>query len=234
MPAKASDPAKPISTPLQTSLRPPAVSVGIQPAINLVEPEKSDAIAALPKPAALQPSTADPAPAVTKALPKVARTPDYVFVTGSRVNLRQGPSTKDPIVGGFDRRTKLILLESFGDWSKVSGSDGGIPKSGWMASRYLSGATPQKSAPAAQPVKRQVTVPSLREVAEARQALIRQSIVNYSGNCPCPYNRDRANRRCGKRSAWSKPGGYAPLCYESDINRSRLTAYFARKGQIWP
>ena len=31
--------------------------------------------------------------------------------------------------------------------------------------------------------------------------------------CDCPYDIDRAGRRCGRRSAYSKPGGRAPVCY---------------------
>ena len=42
--------------------------------------------------------------------------------------------------------------------------------------------------------------------------------MNYSGNCPCPYFTDRAGRRCGGRSAWSRVGGASPLCYENDIS----------------
>jgi hypothetical protein len=40
--------------------------------------------------------------------------------------------------------------------------------------------------------------------ARIRELLIQQSIANYPGNCPCPYNVDRAGRRCGARSAYSK------------------------------
>lgn len=63
---------------------------------------------------------------------------------------------------------------------------------------------------------------------EIRQELIRQSIASYPGNCPCPYNRDRAGRRCGGRSAYSRPGGAAPLCYESDVPQAMVDAYRAR------
>jgi hypothetical protein len=54
--------------------------------------------------------------------------------------------------------------------------------------------------------------------AEVRDHLVRQSIRAYSGNCPCPYSHDRAGRRCGGRSAYSRPGGAAPLCYASDVS----------------
>lgn len=33
--------------------------------------------------------------------------------------------------------------------------------------------------------------------AQIKQILIKQSIANYSGNCPCPYNTARNGSRCG-------------------------------------
>lgn len=60
---------------------------------------------------------------------------------------------------------------------------------------------------------------------QIRQILIRDSIASYSGNCPCPYNADRAGRRCGKRSAYSRPGGYAPLCYPQDVTDEMVARY---------
>jgi hypothetical protein len=53
------------------------------------------------------------------------------------------------------------------------------------------------------------------------QRAIQESIRAYSGSCPCPYSVDRAGRRCGARSAYSKPGGRAPLCYPSDVAAQR-------------
>ena len=58
--------------------------------------------------------------------------------------------------------------------------------------------------------------------AQVRQRLIRESIAAYSGNCPCPYNTDRAGRSCGRRSAWSRAGGHAPLCYADDISQDMV------------
>ena len=63
---------------------------------------------------------------------------------------------------------------------------------------------------------------------EIKQELIRMSIALYSGSCPCPYNTDRAGRRCGRRSAYSRPGGSAPLCYESDISQEMVDEYRER------
>ena len=58
-----------------------------------------------------------------------------------------------------------------------------------------------------------------------RALLIQQSIATYPGNCPCPYNLDRAGRSCGKRSAYSKQGGYAPLCFPSDVTDEMIEEY---------
>jgi len=60
---------------------------------------------------------------------------------------------------------------------------------------------------------------------EIRNKLIQQSIASYSGNCPCPYNATRNGSRCGKRSAWSKPGGRSPLCYARDISDEMVKRY---------
>ena len=49
------------------------------------------------------------------------------------------------------------------------------------------------------------------------EQMIKESITNYPGKCPCPYSIMSNGKKCGKRSAYSKPGGYEPLCYVSDI-----------------
>lgn len=61
--------------------------------------------------------------------------------------------------------------------------------------------------------------------AQVRQAMIRQSIANYPGSCPCPYSTARNGSRCGGRSAYSRPGGAAPLCYARDISDGQVAAY---------
>jgi hypothetical protein len=66
--------------------------------------------------------------------------------------------------------------------------------------------------------------------AAIRQVMIRESLASYPGNCPCPYNTDRAGRSCGRRSAYSRPGGYAPLCYASDISKSQVDEYRRNHG----
>ena len=67
-----------------------------------------------------------------------------------------------------------------------------------------------------------------RTDAEIRQILVNQSIARYSGSCACPYNTDRGGRRCGGRSAYSRPGGASPLCYPTDVSAAAAEAYRAR------
>ena len=61
--------------------------------------------------------------------------------------------------------------------------------------------------------------------AQIRKILIEESIASYPGNCPCPYNTARNGSRCGGRSAWSRPGGAAPLCYPKDVSDEMVRAY---------
>ncbi|WP_232062625.1 MULTISPECIES: hypothetical protein [Buttiauxella] len=52
---------------------------------------------------------------------------------------------------------------------------------------------------------------------DIKQQIIDASIEGYPGNCPCPYNSMRNGRQCGGRSAWSKEGGYSPICYKKEV-----------------
>lgn len=63
---------------------------------------------------------------------------------------------------------------------------------------------------------------------EIRTKIIEQSIREYPGNCPCPYNRAKNGSRCGKRSAWSRQGGYHPVCYPDDVTKNMIERF--RKG----
>ncbi len=67
-----------------------------------------------------------------------------------------------------------------------------------------------------------------RSDAQIRQSIIKQSIANYSGNCPCPYNSASNGSRCGGRSAYSRGGGEAPKCFASDVSQAEVNAYKRR------
>jgi hypothetical protein len=61
--------------------------------------------------------------------------------------------------------------------------------------------------------------------AQIKQILIDESIAAYSGNCPCPYSTMSNGRKCGRRSAYSRPGGEAPLCYPKDVTAEMVQAW---------
>jgi hypothetical protein len=73
------------------------------------------------------------------------------------------------------------------------------------------------------------TKPALTQ-AQIKREIIRESLASYPGNCPCPYNSDRRGRACGRRSAYSRPGGRSPVCYESDVTPKMMADYAARSG----
>jgi hypothetical protein len=56
--------------------------------------------------------------------------------------------------------------------------------------------------------------------SQIRQQIIQESVAAYLATghpCACPYNSARDGSSCGGRSAYSRPGGAAPLCYPPDV-----------------
>lgn len=60
---------------------------------------------------------------------------------------------------------------------------------------------------------------------QVKQQIIQESIDSYPGNCPCPYNHARNGSRCGKRSAWNRAGGYAPICYKDEVTKEMVNEW---------
>jgi len=63
---------------------------------------------------------------------------------------------------------------------------------------------------------------------QIRQLIIQNSIASYPGTCACPFNSTRNGSSCGRRSAWSKQGGYAPICYKDEVSKEMVSEW--RKG----
>lgn len=59
---------------------------------------------------------------------------------------------------------------------------------------------------------------------QIKQRIIEESIASYPRRCPCPYNVTRNGSACGARSAWSRRGGYAPICYEREVTQEMVRA----------
>jgi hypothetical protein len=65
-------------------------------------------------------------------------------------------------------------------------------------------------------------------VAEVKQRIIQESIDNYPGNCPCPYNYASNGSHCGRRSAYSRGGGYSPICFAVDVTPEMVAEWRAK------
>jgi len=70
---------------------------------------------------------------------------------------------------------------------------------------------------------------SNESLAEIKQAIIRDSIASYSGNCACPFNSAKNGSSCGRRSAYSRAGGYSVICYPNDVTDEMVRNYKKRK-----
>ncbi|WP_263263799.1 hypothetical protein [Pseudomonas sp. RIT-PI-S] len=73
--------------------------------------------------------------------------------------------------------------------------------------------------------------PSQPSDDEIASRIIAESIASYSGACPCPYNQARNGSSCGRRSAYSRPGGFSPKCYRDDVTVEDIRQYKQRLRQ---
>ncbi|WP_052265349.1 SH3 domain-containing protein [Ruegeria sp. ANG-R] len=62
----------------------------------------------------------------------------YVYVTGTRVNQRSGPSTSNPVMGVLSKGTRVEKLRGQGQWTQIRSNLG----TGWMSSGFLSSVAP--------------------------------------------------------------------------------------------
>lgn len=157
-------------------------------------------------------------------------------VSGKSVNVRATPDPNGMRVARLKKGEQVNVLRRDGGWSQVS-----IPGrrlQGWISSNYL---TSPKAAPLPLPSKprpaskskpqkpaKQIPVKPTLDRSAAVQQIIASSISSYGGRCPCPYSTDRAGRSCGRRSAYSRPGGAAPLCYPSDVTNAMIQQWLSR------
>ncbi|NHV09471.1 hypothetical protein G9X43_01785 [Cronobacter turicensis] len=69
---------------------------------------------------------------------------------------------------------------------------------------------------------------AVRSDDDVKAQVIQESIDAYPGNCPCPYNAMRNGRACGGRSAWSRAGGYSPVCYKREVTAEMVREWRER------
>lgn len=129
------------------------------------------------------------------------------------LNLRTSPNRYGAILLTLPAGEVVHQFQRYESWSQVNVASLNI--TGFVATRYLS----EDCIPGGG-----LTRKSLRR-NQIVSIMIANSLGSYSGNCPCPYNVDRAGRSCGGRSAYSRPGGRSPLCYPSDVTSAQLERF---------
>jgi hypothetical protein len=90
----------------------------------------------------------------------------------------------------------------------------------------------QTSTPDPPPNRSKLTKEQAAEVALSASAIAtlivqtsRQQYYATGHPCACPDDLTRTGRRCGGTSAYSRPGGAAPLCYVSDVPAAMIEKY---------
>ena len=61
--------------------------------------------------------------------------------------------------------------------------------------------------------------------SEIRAEIVKQSVANYKGSCPCPYSTHPDGTQCGYRSAFHKGAAEKPLCYEINVTLKMIDEY---------
>lgn len=161
------------------------------------------------------------APPPTSAI-KPDRDTKPVFIRGHKVPLRAAPDGKALILDRVDQPRELAELERRDGWAHVR--DPLTSREGWVSTKRVLETRP-KPDESSEP---KVSPGALLSAAAIAKLIIAASISDYPSSCACPYQTDRGGRSCGRRSAYSRPGGYAPICYEADVTPSMVADYRAR------
>jgi hypothetical protein len=147
-------------------------------------------------------------------------------VTAQTLRVRSAPSETAEIVGRLRRGEQVDVVQTLNGWHEIAQNGSAL---GWASEIGF-------RAPAlAKPPPTQIEKPKLETVltAAAIAALLvrasRQSYYASGRPCACPDDVMRNGRRCGSRSAYSRPGGASPLCYPGDVTAGMIEAFRARQ-----
>lgn len=120
----------------------------------------------------------------------------------ARVNIRQAPSTAAVILGRLEKGQSVTVNATSSAWHRIEAGN----LTGWVNGEYLSSTAAPKSATS--------RGAPLLQAPLARAFSGRPIREPYTGICDCPYDYKRNGARCGGTSAYSRPGGRDPECYE--------------------
>ncbi len=153
-----------------------------------------------------------------------------VWIRGHKVPVRSEPVATASIVDRVDNGLLVVEHERRDDWVLIEHPV--TARRGWVSAKRISLAAPAETE-AERKRDEEIKPPSkvVLTTAAIVALLIKESLADYHSHapCACPYDRDRRGYQCGARSAWSRPGGYAPLCYSKDVTPEAIAAYRARQ-----
>lgn len=136
----------------------------------------------------------------------ISTTPSAIVYSSAKLRMREGPGTSFQTVTTLEKGTRLEVSATDGEWFRVSAS----LKSGWVHRGFVS----DSPVSVKRPTTRQEPAPARRLVKSAPESRSGQPVRDaYVGSCDCPYDLMSNGRRCGGRSAYSRPGGRSPQCY---------------------
>lgn len=163
------------------------------------------------------------APATSEVPPAIpAKARPRLVISGHKVPMRVDPTPKARIIDRLSQGLVVEEIDRTDGWVKVR-----YPLTtaqGWVKVSLTRATTTNREVKPAAATPKRPAVPALAtSVVVAR--IIAASRADYPGNCACPDDRDKRGHRCGRRSAYSRPGGYAPLCYPKDVTSAMIDEY---------
>ncbi|WP_436096520.1 SH3 domain-containing protein [Bosea sp. LjRoot237] len=211
---------------------PPVATAPAPTRVALIQPELAPSTGnssqwltqSAPEPSLRQAPPRQTAPGESAAVQRSVKR--SLYVTGKEVPLRAAPDSRAKILDRLPTGMEVGELARREGWVEVRHPISAIK--GWMSTRRLTTKRPSPDDEAEQKPTPKIEV--LTDTAIIAK-LITLDAASYSGNCRCPENTDRAGRRCGARSAHSRAGGRAPLCYPSDVSPGAIAAFRASGGR---
>lgn len=145
------------------------------------------------------------------------------FVTATTLNVRREPTGSGAVVDSLSSGSEITVYSLDGEWAQISAPG---TSARWVHSDYLTDDRPIARAQpiAVQSLANQSIAPQ-QSRSEVIQRIIANSVRSYRGNCPCPYHTTASGRRCGGNSAYSRPGGASPICFEQDVTEAMIERF---------
>ena len=179
------------------------------------------------RPLTASPSAVAPAASAPQPLAQSVATPALARISGSGVALRAGPGSAHAVLDRFEKGRIVSVVARGAEWSEIR--DEITRRRGYVATRFLAASGDQSTDDGAARAKTTIAPPKVAfDDSFIVERILSASLAGYAGNCPCPFNVDRAGRKCGKRSAWSRLGGAAPLCYREEVTPDMIAAWRLR------